>query len=46
LTRVVDLLYVKEPQAPRGPLSKIYRPFPVQKKEEEEEEEGRDLAMS
>jgi hypothetical protein len=32
LTRVVDLLHVKEPQAPRGPLSKIYRPFPVQKK--------------
>jgi hypothetical protein len=31
LTRVVDLLHVKEPQAPRGPLSKINRPFPVQK---------------
>jgi hypothetical protein len=30
VTRVVDLLHVKNPQAPRGPLSKINRPFPVQ----------------
>jgi hypothetical protein len=28
LTRVVDLLHVKEPQAPRGPLSKIIGHFP------------------
>jgi hypothetical protein len=28
LTRVVDLLHVKEPQAPRGPLSKIIGYFP------------------
>jgi hypothetical protein len=28
LTRVVDLLHVKEPQVPMGPLSKIYRHFP------------------
>jgi hypothetical protein len=38
-TRVVNLLHVKEPQAPRGPLRKNYRPFPVQSF-------GRGLAMS
>jgi hypothetical protein len=30
LTRVVYLLHVKEPQAPRGPLSKITGHFPSQ----------------
>jgi hypothetical protein len=28
LTRVVNLLHVKEPQTPRGPLSKIIGDFP------------------
>jgi hypothetical protein len=28
LTRVVYLLHVKEPQAPRGPVSKIIGHFP------------------
>jgi hypothetical protein len=39
LTRVVDLLHVKEPQAPRGPMSKIIGHFPSKSF-------GRGLAMS
>jgi hypothetical protein len=39
LTRVINLLHVKEPQAPRGPLSKIIGHFPSKSF-------GRGLAMS
>jgi hypothetical protein len=39
LTRIVNLLHVKEPQAPRGASEQNYRPFPVQIF-------GRGLAMS
>jgi hypothetical protein len=39
MTRVVNLLHVKEPQAPRGPLSKIIGHFPSKGF-------GRGLAMS
>jgi hypothetical protein len=31
LTRVINLLHVKEPQAPRGPLSNIIGHFPSKK---------------
>jgi hypothetical protein len=29
LTRVVNLLHVKEPQAPRGASEQNYQPFPI-----------------